>query len=218
MKKIICILSGIFLLSSCTKSPLSELEIEKTPTQQEGIKSADESTVTALKPPSAITIPQFVLYTIPAGQHSSDKSVIKSVKVTTMNFVAKFDNSAIYQSVIPENQYDINKLYGFSEGFNHQYNSARIGWAFNDGSLRLYAYAYNKGVRESQEITPVSIGTEVSCSISVSSYLYTFTVNNVSLTLPRANSTSSASGYQLYPYFGGDEVAPQNIYISIKQL
>ena len=208
MKKIICILSGILLLASCTKSPLSELEIEKTPTQE----------AAAAKPSPAITIPQFVLYTIPAGQHSSDKSVIKSVKVTTMNFVAKFDNSAIYQSVIPENQYDINKLYGFSEGFNHQYNSARIGWAFNDGALRLYAYAYNKGVRESQEITPVTIGTEVSCSISVSRYLYTFTVNNVSVTLPRANSTSSASGYQLYPYFGGDEVAPHNIYISIKHL
>ena len=211
MKKIICILSGIFLLASCTKSPLNELEMEAA------TKPSDES-ATAAKPRFDNTVPQFVLYTIPAGQHSSDKAVFKAVKVTTMNFVAKFDNSAIYQSVIPENQYDINKLYGFSEGFNHQYNSARIGWAFNDGALRLYAYAYNKGVRQSQEITPVSIGTEVSCSISVSRYLYTFTVNNVSVTLLRANSTSSASGYQLYPYFGGDEVAPQNIYISIKQL
>ena len=218
MKKIICILSGIILFASCTKSPMNELEIKNTATQVAGLRSAGESAVTAAKPLSTITIPQFVLYTIPAGQHSSDKSVFKAVKVTTMNFVAKFDNSAIYQSVIPINQYDINKLYGFSEGLNHQYNSARIGWAYNDGALRLYAYAYNKGVRESQEITPVSIGTEVSCSISVSGYLYIFTVNNVSVTLPRANSTSSASGYQLYPYFGGDEVAPQNIYISIKNL
>ena len=211
MKKIICILSGILLLASCTKSPLSELEMEAATT------SADVS-ATAAKPRLVNTVPQFVLYTIPAGQHSSDKSVIKSVKVTTMNFVAKFDNSVIYQSVIPENQYDINKLYGFSEGFNHQYNSARIGWAYNDGALRLYAYAYNNGVREYREITTVTIGTEVSCSISVSRFLYTFTVNNVSVTLPRANSTTTASGYQLYPYFGGDEVAPQNIYISIKHL
>ena len=218
MKKIICILSGVCLLASCTKSSFNELEIKKTPTQEAGIRSADESAVTAAKPLSTITIPQFVLYTIPAGQHTSDKSVFKSVKVSSMNFVAKFDNSAIYQSLIPENQYDINKLYGFSEGLNHQYNSARIGWAYNDGALRLYAYAYNKGVRESQEITAVSIGTEISCSISVSGYLYIFTANNVSVTLPRANSTSSASGYQLYPYFGGDEVAPQNIYISIKNL
>ena len=211
MKKIICILSGIFLLASCTKSPLSELEMEAA------TKPSDES-ATAAKPRLDNTVPQFVLYTIPAGQHSSDKAVFKAVKVTTMNFVARFDNSAIYQSVIPENQYDINKLYGFSEGFNHQYNSARIGWAFNDGALRLYAYAYNKGLRQSQEITTVSIGADVSCSIAVSGFSYIFTVNNVSVRLPRALSTSSASGYQLYPYFGGDEVAPQNIYISIKHL
>ena len=101
MKKIICILSGIVLLASCTKTSVNEFE--KTPTQEAGIKSADENAVTAAKPPSTITTPQFVLYTIPAGQHSSDKSVFKAVKVTSMNFVAKFDNSAVYQSVIPEN-------------------------------------------------------------------------------------------------------------------
>ena len=218
MKNIISMLSGIIMLASCTKSSFNEIEINKTTTQEAVIKSPDESVANAAKPPSTNTIPQFVLYTILAGQHSSDKSFFKSVKVTNMNFIAKFDNSAIYQSVIPENQYDINKLYGFSEGLNHQYNSARIGWAYNDGALRLYAYAYNRGVRASQEITSVAIGTDVACRISVSGNLYIFTVNNVSVTLSRANSTSSASGYQLYPYFGGDEVAPQNIYISIKHL
>jgi len=217
MKKIIYILSGIFLLASCTKNSFNELEIIKPATEEGSSKSLDENGSNAILSAAARSTPQFIQYTIIKGQHSSDKSVFKSVKVTSMNFIAKFDNSAIYQTVIPENQYDINKLYGFSEGFNHQYNSARIGWAYNDGALRLYAYAYNKGVRASQEITTVSIGTEISCSISVSGNTYIFTVNNTRVTLPRANSTASASGYQLYPYFGGDEVAPQNIYISIKQ-
>ena len=204
------------MLAGCTKTSVNEFAKPKTGTEELSVKSVPENAATAARPTP--TTPQFVLYTIPAGQHSSDKSVFKSVKVTSMNFVAKFDNSAIYTSVIPENQYDINKLYGFSEGLNHQYNSARIGWAYNNGALRLYAYAYNKGVRESQEITPVTIGAEISCSISLSGYSYIFNVNNIIVTLPRANSTTSASGYQLYPYFGGDEVAPQNIYISIKPL
>ncbi len=218
MKKIIYILSVMFLLASCTKNSLKELEIRKTPTEEVVSNSLNVNGSNPILSAAARSTTQFVLYTILQGQHSCDKSVLKTVKVASMNFVAKFDNSAIYQSVDPVNQYDINKLYGFSEGLNHQYNSARIGWAYNDKALRLYAYAYNKGVRESQEITTVSTGTEISCSISLSGYFYIFTVDNVSVTLPRANSTTSASGYQLYPYFGGDEVAPQNIYISIKQL
>ncbi|MEJ7671237.1 MAG: hypothetical protein WKF59_00560 [Chitinophagaceae bacterium] len=204
MNKLIYIISGIFLLTSCNKTSFDESKM---------IKSARVT-----KPAVTITTPQFVLHTILKGQHSSDKSVFKPVIVSQMNFIAKFDNSAIYQTVIPVNQYDINKLYGFSEGSNHQYNSARIGWAWNDNALRLYAYAYNNGVRQSQEISTVTIGSEISCSIAVSGYFYVFTVNGVKITLPRAISTATASGYQLYPYFGGDEVAPQNIYISIKHL
>lgn len=218
MKKLIYILSGIFLLTSCNKTSFDESQMIKS--DEVSIKGGDNNSISTRvkKPTVTITTPQYILYTILKGQHSSDKSIFKSVKVSQMNFVAKFDNSAMYQTVIPVNQYDINKLYGFSEGFNHQYNSARIGWAWNDGALRLYAYAYNKGVRQSQEISTVTIGSEISCSIAVSGYTYVFTVNGVKVTLPRANSTATASGYQLYPYFGGDEVAPQNIYISIKHL
>ena len=216
MKKIIYTLSGILLLASCTKISLNEYELKNAP--QELSNMTVEANAADANSSTAARAQQFILYTIAQGQHSSDKSVLKSVRVSSMNFIAKFDNSAIYQSVNPENQYDINKLYGFSEGFNHQYNSARIGWAYNDGALRLYAYAYNNGVRASQEITTVSIGTDISCSISVSGNLYLFTVNNSTVSLSRANSTATASGYRLYPYFGGDEVAPHNIRIQIKNL
>ena len=58
-----------------------------------------------------------------------------------MNFIAKFDNTAIYPAVITDynHAYDMNKLYGFSEGFNNQYNSARIGWRWLNGELQLFA-------------------------------------------------------------------------------
>jgi hypothetical protein len=135
-----------------------------------------------------------------------------------MKFMTKFDNSAIYQTVDPGNQYDINKLWGFSEGFNHQYNSARIGWSWNDGALRLYAYAYVNGVRHSQEISAVDIGADISCSIKIAGNSYIFTVNTASVILPRALSTSQASGYQLYPYFGGDETAPHLVTILLRTL
>ena len=135
-----------------------------------------------------------------------------------MKFMVKFDNSAIYQTVDPANQYDINKLWGFSEGINNQYNSARIGWSWNNDALRLYGYVYANGARHYQEITSVTIGSEITCSIKVSGNTYVFTVNGVSINLPRGLSTSQANGYQQYPYFGGDEVAPHRITILIKSL
>jgi hypothetical protein len=133
-----------------------------------------------------------------------------------MVFTARFNSSAIYTTIDPVNQYDINKLWGFSEGFNHQYNSARIGWSYNTSALRLYAYVYNKGVRYSKEITSVSLNTDISCSIKLSGNTYIFSVNGVVVTMPRALSTTKASGYQLYPYFGGDETAPQDITIDLR--
>src|SRR5437762_8581737 len=60
---------------------------------------------------------QDIKYTIRKGQHYCDQSTFKLVKLSQMNFIAKFDNSAIYQTINPDNQYDINKLYGFSEGW-----------------------------------------------------------------------------------------------------
>ena len=123
------------------------------------------------------TTSTFTSYTIQAGNHNCDQSTLKSVKTSEMKFAVLFDESAIYTSVTPVNQYDINKLYGFSEGYNNQYNSARIGWNWYDEALHLHAYVYNKGVRLYQEIKTVAIGTEVQCSIKLSGSSYIFTVD-----------------------------------------
>ena len=158
----------------------------------------------------------YTTYLIRTGQHYSDTRPLKYVTVTEMKFFAKFDQSAIYQAVIPENQYDINKLWGFSEGFNNQYNSARMGWGYSNGAIRLYGYVYSKGVRYSKEITTVLPGQENSCSIKISGNTYIISANGVSVTLPRGTTATKASGFQQYPYFGGNEVAPHNISIFIK--
>jgi hypothetical protein len=158
----------------------------------------------------------FTRYLIRKGNHYCDQNTIKSVSTSEMKFTAKFNSSAIYTTIDPVNQYDINKLWGFSEGLNHQYNSARIGWSYNNSALRLYGYVYSKGVRYSQEICTVNLNTEILCGIKLSGSNYLITANGITVTLPRGLSTTRASGYQLYPYFGGDETAPQDITIDIK--
>lgn len=159
----------------------------------------------------------FTKYTIRQGQQYCDQSGLKSISTNELAFVARFDSSAIYATRTPENQYDINKLYGFSDNnTDHHSYSARIGWRWSDGALRLFAYTYNAGVMSYKEITPVIIGTDISCSIKVAGNKYIFNVNNVTDTMPRLSTTPTASGYRLYPYFGGDEAAPHEVDIFIK--
>ncbi len=184
----------------------------------------------ALNTTTAIT--GYTTYTIPKGSNFCTTRPLKSVKTSEMKFYALFDNSAVY-NLNNADQYDINKLWGFSEGFNNQYNSCRIGWAYHDGTfdgtndmslskLRLFAYSYAKGKVYWKEITSVPLNTDIYCSIKLSgsSYICTAIVKGVSksATVPRGTKTSTASGYQQYPYFGGNQPAPQDIFIRIKPM
>jgi predicted small secreted protein len=160
---------------------------------------------------------QFTKYTIQKGNQYCDGNGYKPIELTEMKFLARFDSTAIYQTQSVENQYDINKLYGFSDNNSdhHQY-SARFGWRWSDKALRLFAYVYNGGTVISKELATVMIGAEVDCSIKISGDNYLFTVDGTTTSMPRIATTDKAKGYQLYPYFGGDESAPHQINIWIK--
>jgi hypothetical protein len=160
---------------------------------------------------------QFVKYTIQKGNQYCDGNTYKAIETSEMKFVVKFDSTAIYETQLTENQYDINKLYGFSDNNSdhHQY-SARFGWRWSAKALRLFAYVYNEGAVISIELATVAIGEETSCSITITSSNYLFMVNGITTQLPRTASTQKAKGYQLYPYFGGNEAAPHLINVWIK--
>jgi hypothetical protein len=162
---------------------------------------------------------QFTKYTIQKGAQYCEGNDFKQIELSEMKFVVKFDSSAIYETLLSENQYDINKLYGFSDNNtdHHQY-SARFGWRWSEGALRLFAYIYNGGIVTSKELAAVAIGPEINCSIKVAGSNYLFAVNGVLTSLPRTATIEKAKGYQLYPYFGGDEVAPHQINIWIKKV
>jgi hypothetical protein len=159
----------------------------------------------------------FKLYTIQQGENFCDQNTLRILSITGLRFDVIFDSTAIYQTVLPENQLDINKLYGFSEGLDHQTNSARIGWRWSNQALRLFGYTYVNGQRIEREIKPVTIGDTLSCSIRVDSSRYWFRVDMDSIQMARGPVSDTADGYQLFPYFGGDEPAPQLIRIRIRE-
>ena len=197
------------ILLSCAKEPVQRPPVPEQ-SKETQVKQRSANVVAAV-------VTEYSTYIISKGQHYCNPRPLKTVSLTEMKFFAKFNQSAIYQTINPVNQYDINKLWGFSEGFDNQYNSARIGWGYSNGAIRLYGYVYSKGARFYKEITTILPGQEASCSIKISGTTYVISVNGVIISLPRGTSAKTASGFQQYPYFGGDEVAPQDTYIYIKK-
>lgn len=161
----------------------------------------------------------YTQYTIFKGQQYCDKSIYAPVKSSEISFKVKFDSSAIYTTSNKKNQSDINKLFGFSDNnaAHHEF-SARFGWRWSDNALRLFAYDYNNSVMSFKELGTVKIGMENTCSIKVAGDKYIFILNGVETPMPRASTTAVAEGYKLFPYFGGNELAPHNISIWIEEL
>jgi hypothetical protein len=162
---------------------------------------------------------EFVKYTIKKGEQYCDKNTVKKISYEQLSFVVKFDSSAIYKTSLESNQGDINKLFGFSDN-NKQHHefSARFGWRWYNHELHLLGYIYNNGVMSFKEVGTVKIGTENSCAITVQKDTYIFNLNGNTVTMPRASITPKAEGYKLYPYFGGDELAPHTVSIWIKEI
>jgi hypothetical protein len=193
--KTLLVIILIILLSACKK---------------EGVANLQETVA-----PIVIKTPVFISYNILKGTHYCTESTIKLFNGNHINFKVKFTSAAIYKTMEPENQGDVNKLYGFSEGIDNHLNSARIGWNWQNNALHLYAYTYAEGIRNCKEISTIAIGEAIPCSIAISANKYLFTVGEKKAELPRALNTATVAGYWQYPYFGGDEVAPHNICIEI---
>ncbi|WP_221391736.1 hypothetical protein [Dyadobacter sp. NIV53] len=161
----------------------------------------------------------FVTYTIQAGNHEVDHNSNGLFTSSGMRFQAVFDSTCIYKTSIPENQNDINKLLGFSDcSSQHQANSARFGWNWRDHALRIYAYIYVNGQRQEKELGTTEIGKITSFGLKTNENTYVFTFNGIETVMPRHCSGGVGIAYKLLPYFGGDETAPHQMKIKIRDI
>jgi hypothetical protein len=182
-------------------------------------KQAQADSHSAITDTPAKPSDDYVKYSIQKGAQYCNETGYVAVEYSELAFKVRFDSSSIYKNKDAKNQGDINKLLGFSDNnaLHHQY-SARFGWRWSNNALRLFAYVYNASVMSCKEAGTVKIGDENNCSIKVNGDTYIFTLNNQQVTMPRASTTPFAEGYKLFPYFGGDEVAPHPISIFIKEI
>lgn len=181
--------------------------------KEEKTGSAQKAEKTVAKP--KIKIPenlQWEKHLIPKGMHYATSSALAFWPSETMNFYLRFDSTTIYTTVDSVNQYDWNKVMGFSDcNSMHHQNSVRLVWRYTEEkAIELGGYAYNKGKRSFKTITSISIDEVVLITINANKKKYIISVNDASVELSRG-CTSRFISYQLFPYFGGDEVAPRDI-------
>lgn len=157
-------------------------------------------------------------YIIDSGEHFCHPNNLEVTLKNEFLFKVIFDSSAIYQTIDPQNQADINKLYGFSDcNAQHLVNSARIGWRWYQNELQLLAFVHRNGVMQpGLFIKSIAIGSVINCRITCLPDTYQFEVNGVEVEAPRACSERAAA-YRLYPYFGGDETAPHSVKVMIDE-
>jgi hypothetical protein len=214
--EIVLVTTTIVMGVSCTKS-------QDNPKPNNGVynKIYPYSTQEVYSNPRQfqVTDEAFTTWFIPAGQNYATGTTYPPFTRRELKFIAVLDSSCIYTTVNPANQADINKLYGFSDnGTHHQTNSARFGWNWENGVMHLHAYCYVSGVRTHKELGTVSLNLPVECGIEVQPGRYIFTLNGQKDTIARTSTDTVADGYMLQPYFGGDEPAPHDITIKIKEI
>lgn len=154
--------------------------------------------------------------TISKGSHSS-RIKAELLEKNEMSFFIKFDSSAIYSSQTEVNQWDTNKLFGFSDcNSHHHQNSARFGWRWLEGKIDIMVYCYVNGERIIEKIGETDPHTENYYNITLTKDSYNFTFDGETLNVPRKNICDKGAYYTLWPYFGGNEKAPHDINIFFK--
>lgn len=119
---------------------------------------------------------------------------------------------------LTKNHKQVNKLFGINFFGNHK-NSIRLGWAGDYGmDIKLYAYFYNKGVRNIEYICDAPINSKVLCKIKYmgenSSIFLSVNGKSYKHNTPINPKMDMFSFYSL-PYFGGKEPATKDTDIKL---
>jgi len=166
-----------------------------------------------------------MIFTTKKGKHYSNNLLYKLFNFFNFSkkqeYIVRFTDTCAY-SLNEVDQTDVNKLFGFSNGFFHHKDSVRFGWNYLDDRIVLYAYIYQNGKKNSTYICRVELETENKLTIFVENDSYIFQVEKLKTGLKSKlkvyKNKKFVFGYNLWPYFGGNNVAPQDISIEMVKI
>jgi len=160
-------------------------------------------------------------FLIKRGKNYSNQYIYKFLNILNTNRFLKyqvvFNNTCKYELPI-DDQEDINKLFGYSLGFDHHKDSARFGWFYQDGTIHLYAYVYDNGVRKSKLIKNIDLNNTYILTLVDEGKNWLFSVDDGWSIVGQVRIEKSCDfkiGYKLWPYFGGNNPAPHDITIQM---
>ncbi len=165
-----------------------------------------------------------MIFTIKEGNHFSDQLCFKLSNIFNFSgsqaFTVTFTDSCAYKLESKQDQEDINKLFGFSCGWHHK-NSARFGWSFVNRKIQLWAYYYNNSRRSYTHITSLDFNKPYQLRLTALESCYEFIVDSdyvavALLKVPRRGRKTI--GYNLWPFFGGNNPAPHDIKINLEPI
>ena len=94
-------------------------------------------------------------------------------------------------------------------------NSGRLVWRSNGNSIMISGYVYMNGVRREMLITSIDVDKWYDFSIEYSNKVWRFSVNGRQI-LMSGYLPSNVLNFKCFPYFGGQSVAPQTMYVWVK--
>ena len=148
-------------------------------------------------------------YTIRSGNHYCTPREVRMLS-ESLSFEFYVDDTWRYEV----DKQGINKICGISDGENHMNNSIRLGWMDNNGTLEAYAYAYNgTGKHVAKKVCNIATGWHTA-EVGMTTDVYYVSVDGDCQFITRNNK--SDIHMMLYPYFGGQCVAPHDINIKFK--
>lgn len=161
------------------------------------------------------------IFKVAQGDHFSTPLLTKVFVGTSMSMTVIFDETAKYEfsPQFASDQTDNNKLYGFADcATSHMQNSARFGWFSLNNQLVVTAFTHRGGKFYFQIIKEIETNRPYEASIDISAdkkkYIYTF--DGARVEVERGCEADKAIGYHLQPYFGGQQTAPHDVYITVK--
>lgn len=157
-------------------------------------------------------------YEIRKGEHYSRRSgmprrIVSLFEGRHLEFEARFTSSCLYQPYYD----DLNKLYGFTDCNSgvHE-NSVRFAWRHNGkGKIEIFAYWYVEGTRGFYKMGETEIEIPDTYEIWAKNDSYYFRFNNVEFSTPRLKNCDHGLRVRLFPYFGGNAPAPNDMLILI---
>ena len=160
-------------------------------------------------------------HTIKKGKHDASEWAFGIHRGTRSEvWEVEFNNSNLYEPL--DHEHDWNKLCGWSYGRHHN-NSIRAGWRSAGEQIELCLYLYEDGQRRTSEKTIlVPVRSKLTLELEYSNSRVMMTVAGFGhlweATISMPYTAKPTWGYYLFPYFGGNAPAPNDMFINLKRL